>query len=195
MSMRPDPLDQMKRSPADVARQNRPDARSLSGFGLLAGGIFPTAQVRNTATQAVAFGAGGEQVEFDTTDWDTTADEVAGHADYSTADLSNDQLVCRVTGVYMVSGLVTFAAVAVTAVPTLLWLERNGTRFAIAGEEWVNSSAIGTALQVHARVKLEPGDTIQLWVAQTTGVNRNISAALGEPVLSMTWEGMFSGTP
>lgn len=193
MALRPEPWDALRRDTADAQRPRRGDAASIRGKGLLASGIFEAARIRATSDQTGIASAGEVTVAFDTTDYDTCADEVGGHADFSMADLSNNRLVCRAPGVYDTIAGVRWVADSVGIAPVILQLKVNGTTFKTKTHHWVNSATFGTATDISCPIPLDAGDLVTLTAIQLTGINQAIEAILSEPFLAMTWAAMFSG--
>ena len=194
MAIRPDPMAKLGTRTADDAPRSRRDASSLRGLQLLKGDIFPSAFIRATANKTAGNGA-TVQVDFDTTDWDTTADDAGGHADFSQADLANNQLVCRVTGVYDIQAGLKFVAATDGTVDddVFLILRRNGTNIKVVSTYWIDDATFATALGIGTKARLDKGDTVTLHVIQRTGFGQSISNGDSEPFLCMTWEAMFSG--
>ena len=195
MAVRPDPLRRLGTRTADDAPRSRFDARSLGGLHILKGGIFASALIRATANKNVSGAGAAVQVDFDVTDWDTTADDAGGHADFSMADLSNNRLVCRITGVYGVLAGIKYVADdrGTHADDCYLLLRRNGSDIAISTSQFIDDVSFATSLQVAAKIRLDAGDTITLHTGQRTGFTQAIADGSGEPFLAMTWEAMFSG--
>lgn len=144
----------------------------------------PQARVYRAAAASHTANATWQKVPFDTVTHDLGAP-------LKHFDDVNDQLVCRVSGLYLLVGNVRFGGSA-TGIHRLVRLVVDGTKLTDAGTvadlTGTGAAANRTGPAIDTR-RLEVGDTVELQAFQDSGgsLGYNIGASADDIFLSMAW--------
>ena len=182
--MRPDPL--RDKHPVSDKRRTRFSASSLRGFRLLRQGIFPACRLESTADQTITT-ATVTKVAFNQARYDSPGDEGGGDAGAKMADLTNNDIIIRQSGLYIVSAGIYFATN--TTGRRALLVQSGSTTIIYDERNPITASAVQTPVQASAAIVLARGDLIRANAFHTRGSDLDIEEVSGGsfPYLSVAW--------
>lgn len=137
-----------------------------SAFDKFDNHFIPACKIYGNAQQVIASGGGQVQLLYDTVGFDTYSARSEG----AMADLSNDRIIIRRAGLYLLRVNTLFLAGTAAGI-LRLDMAVNG---ATALSTFDNGTAQASSLEAWQFRILAPGDLITAFVQQTTGANRTI---------------------
>lgn len=153
-----------------------------SAFDKFDNSFVPSCMIENTAVQSIP-NTGLQQLQFNATIWDSFAARSEGPM----ADLSNDRIICRKTGLYTVGSRIWTTTISAVGVMSLgIYVNGNGQVM-----EQRTPGAQQEVQSVQDDIPLTAGDVIIVNAIQTSGAPRNYSKNTWPHgfVLWATWKG------